>query len=209
VTTATNFKPKSRPRAGHAHLAAVTLLALGASLTSQRVEAAWGEATGDPGHFGVVLEGAAEFGGDNLIEVIYRNGDTQNIKAGQGITFGGGIHYRPVGVPVDFAATVGYKFVRTADYHSDVGVDRVVFKLTGTLPVGNHFWVTAGPVWHTGVKLNGDNYIPDINFDDAVGGMVGFGWRWIGVSYTYIKYTGPFVGNVDASNAGITFAWKF
>jgi hypothetical protein len=39
--------------------------------------------------------------------------------------------------------------------------------------------------------------------------MVGFGWRWIGVSYTGIKYRGPFFGSVDASNGGITFAWKF
>ena len=104
---------------------------------------------------------------------------------------------------------MGYKFVRTAAYNTDLGVDRVVLKLTGTVPVGNHFWVTAGPVWHTGVKLNGDGYVPDISFDDAVGGTFGFGWRWLGVSYTTIKYRGPFEGSVDASNTGITFAWKF
>jgi hypothetical protein len=60
-----------------------------------------------------------------------------------------------------------------------------------------------------GTSLNGDGYVPDVDFDDAVGGMVGFGWRWIGVSYTNIKYRGPFDGSVDASNGGITFAWKF
>jgi len=50
---------------------------------------------------------------------------------------------------------------------------------------------------------------PDIDFDDAVGGMVGFGWRWIGVSYTNIKYHGPFAGSADASNVGVTVGWKF
>ena len=185
------------------------MLAIAAVAATHDAEAAMGDVSGDPGHFGFVLEAAGEFGGDNLVEVFYRNGDRQNIKAGQGLTVGGGIHYRPVSIPVDFAATVGYKFVRTASYNTDLGVDRVVFKITGTLPLPNHFWVTAGPVWHTGVKLNGDGYVEDVDFDDAVGGMVGFGWRWFGVSYTNIKYRGPFAGSVDASSGGITFAWKF
>jgi hypothetical protein len=156
-----------------------------------------------------VLEGAGEFGGDNLVEVFYRNGDSQNIKAGQGVTLGVGVHYRPVSFPVDFAATVGWKFVRTSDFDTDLGIDRAVIELTGTVPLGNHFWVTAGPVWHTATKLNGDGFIPDVDFDDAVGGMVGFGWRWIGVRYTNIHYKGDFAGSVDASSGGITFAWKF
>jgi hypothetical protein len=188
---------------------AVTLAAIAAATASHRAEAAWGEATGDPGHFGVVLESAAEFGGDNLVDVYFRDGGTQHINAGQGVTLGGGIHYRPVSLAIDFAATVGYKFVRTAAYNTDLGISRAVIKLTGTVALGHHFWMTAGPVWHAGTRLNGDGYIPNVDFDDAIGGMVGFGWRWIGVSYTSIKYRGPFFGSVDASNGGITFAWKF
>jgi len=180
-----------------------------ALVLSTQAHAEWGEATGSPGHFGVVLDTAAEWGGDNLIDVVYRHGYTQHIKAGQGVTIGGGIHYRPVGIPVDFAATVGWKFVRTSDFDTDLGIDRAVIELTGTVPLGNHFWVTAGPVWHTATKLNGDGFIPDVDFDDAVGGMVGFGWRWIGVRYTNIHYKGDFAGSVDASSGGITFAWKF
>ena len=131
-----SFKLESYPRDGHGHFAAVSLLALAALVGSQRAEAEWGEATGTPGHFGVVLEGAAEFGGDNLVEVLFTDGGSQHVKAGQGVTLGGGIHYRPVSLPVDFAATVGYKFVRTAAYNTDLGVDRVVIKFTGTVPLG-------------------------------------------------------------------------
>jgi hypothetical protein len=211
VKSEANSKFDLYPRCTRVHLSAVALAATVVAMASNRAEAAWGDATGDPGHFGFVLDGAAELGGDNLVEVIYRNGDTQNIKAGQGVTLGGGIHYRPVALPVDFAATVGYKFVRTASNNTNLGVDRVVIEFTGTVPVGNNFWVTAGPVWHTSTKLNGDGFIPDVNFDDAVGGMVGFGWRWVGVRYTNIKYRArdPFTGSVDASIGGITFGWKF
>jgi hypothetical protein len=200
---------KSACRNGRVPLAAITLAAVAVATASQRAEAEWGDATGDPGHFGVVFDSAAEFGGDNLVDVFYRHGGTQHIRAGQGVTVGGGIHYRPVELPIDFAAIVGYKFVRTAAYNTDLGVNRVVVKLTGTLPLGNHFWITAGPVWHTGTRLNGDGFVQNVDFDDAVGGMVGFGWRWIGVSYTSIRYRGPFAGSVDASNGGIAFAWKF
>jgi hypothetical protein len=191
------------------HLTAIALATLVVATASKPAEAAGGEATGEPGHFGFVLGAAVELGGDDLVRVFYRNGDTQTIRAGQGGTVGGGIHYRPVALPIDFAATVGYKFVRTAANNTDLGVNRVVIELTGTVPVGNHFWVTAGPVWHTSTKLDGDGFIPSVNFDDAVGGMVGFGWRWVGVRYTNIKYRGPFTGSVDASSGGISLAWKF
>ena len=190
------------------HLTAVALAVVIAGTASNRAEAAWGEATGDPGHFGFVLDSAAEFGGDDLIDVTYRHGGTQHIRAGEGVTLGGGIHYRPEALPVDFAATVGYKFIRTSSFDSDLGINRVVIELTGTVPLVNHFWVTAGPVWHTSTKLDGDGRIADVDFDDAVGGMVGFGWRWVGVRYTNIKYRSSF-GTADASSGGITFAWKF
>lgn len=212
VNAEANSKFALHSRCTRVHLTAVALAAVVVATVSNRAEAAWGDATGEPGHFGFVLDGAAEYGGDNLFKVVFDNRDTQNIKAGQGVTLGGGIHYRPVALPVDFAATVGYKFVRTAADNADhLGIDRVVVEFTGTVPVGNHFWVTAGPVWHTSVKLNGDGFIPDVDFDDAVGGMVGFGWRWIGVRYTNIKYRArdPFTGSFDASSGGITIAWKF
>lgn len=185
----------------------VGLIAATLAAASARTEAAPG--AGEPGRVGLVLETAAEFGGHDLVKVLYTNGSTQTIRAGQGVTVGIGAHYQPYSLPIDFAATVGYKFVRTAAYDTDLGVDRVVIKFTGTYALPNHFWIAAGPVWHTATKLKGDGYLPDVDFDDSVGGTVGIGWRWIGLTYTNIKYRGDFPGSVDASNEGVTFAWKF
>lgn len=162
-----------------------------------------------PGHFGAVLEAAGEFGGDDVVRVFYTNGDTQDLRAGQGLTVSAGVHYEPVSFPIDFAATVGYKFVRTRDFNSDLGINRIVLKFTGTYALPNHFWVDAGPVLHTSTKVNGDGFIPDINFDDAVGVTIGAGWYWFGISYTNIHYSSAVTGNVDASNVGITATWKF
>jgi hypothetical protein len=156
-----------------------------------------------------VLEAAGEFGGDNVVKVFYRNGDTQDIRAGQGVTISVGAHYQPRSFPVDFAATVGYKFVTTSDYHTDLGIYRVVLKFTGTYALPNHFWVDAGPVVHTATRLKGDGYVPDIDFDDSVGVTVGAGWRWIGLTYTNMRYHSALTSGVDASNVGATFTWKF
>jgi hypothetical protein len=178
------------------------------------VAAPQSQAQGDSPHsgrLGFVLDADLEWGGDNVVEVFYQNGSTQNIKAGQGVTLSVGAHYRPISVPIDFAATVGYKFVGAADTNSNLGIYRVVWKLTGTYELPRHFWVDAGPVWHTGVKLKGDGYVPDIPFNDAVGVTIGAGWRWFGLSYTDIKYSasGLYAGDVDASNVGLTFTFKF
>ena len=159
--------------------------------------------------FGPVLEAAAEFGGDNVVKVFYTNGDTQDIRAGQGVTLSGGLHYQLAQLPLDIAATVGYKFVTTSDYHTDLGIHRVVLKLTGTYELPRHFWLDAGPVWHTAVKVSGDGYLPDINLNDAVGVTVGAGWRWFGVTYTAIRYTSPVTNGVNADNVGVTATWKF
>jgi hypothetical protein len=183
-----------------------SVLGLAALLLSPRSEAQGYSPS--VGRLGFVAEMAAEFGGDNVLEVFYRNGDTQNIHAGQGVTLSVGAHYQPKSVPIDFAATVGYKFVRTSDYNTDLGIYRVVVKFTGTYALPNHFWIDAGPVLHTATRLQGDGYVRDVDFDDAVGVTVGAGWRWIGVTYTNIRYNSPF-GSVNASNVGATFTWKF
>src|SRR5258708_33082772 len=77
-------------------------------------------------HFGPVLEASAEFGGVNIAEVLYTNGTPQNIKAGQGVSLGAGAHYQPAASLLDFTATVGYKFGRTAASNANLGVDRLV-----------------------------------------------------------------------------------
>ena len=169
-----------------------------------------GMGTGTPGAIEPLLEGSFEFGGDNIATVYYRHGYSQDIRAGQGGTISVGLHYRIPNSPWDFAGSFGYKFMRTASYDAHLGIDRFVFKLTGTCDLGNDFWLNFGPVLHTNTKFDGDGYVPDIKFNDAVGGTVGIGWRWVGITYTNIKYhSDDIVGSVDGSSGGVTFIWKF
>jgi len=161
------------------------------------------------GHFGPVLELDADFGGDNVARVFYTDGSTQDIKAGQGVTPAAGMHYQLAAAPVDFAVMVGYKFVTTRASNADIHIDRVEVKALGTYELPKHFWLDAGPVWHTGIRFHGGGYIPDFSFNDATGATVGFGWRWIGIAYTHIRYSSAITGDVDASNIGLTLAYEF
>ena len=58
-------------------------------------------------------------------------------------------------------------------------------------------------------RFNGDGFVPDVRFDDAVGGTVGFGWRSIGLTYTNIQCRSPLTDSLDANNGGISFTWEF
>jgi hypothetical protein len=189
-------------------LAMLTPLALGILMAAPQSHAQ-GNAS-RPDHLGLVFETDLEFGGSDVVDVYYTDGSTSKINAGQGVTLSLGAHYLPRALPIDFALTAGYKFVVTADRSSNLGLYRVVLKLTGTYELPNGFWVDAGPVWHVSTKLKGDGYVADIPFDDALGVTIGAGWRYVGLSYTNIKYKSPqTVTDVDGSNIGVTLTFKF
>ncbi len=166
--------------------------------------------SGSSGQVGFAAALDAEFGGDDILKVKFTNGSTQTMHAGQGVGFNVGAHYRPENSKFDFLGTIGYKYVTTAANNADIHLDRVVFKLAAYYDLTDTWWVSAGPVWHTGVHLKGDGFTSDVNFSDAVGFNFSVGWRWIGIGYTNMSYEAerPFVGKVDASNFGIYLQWR-
>jgi hypothetical protein len=161
------------------------------------------------GHLGFVAQADLEYGGDNVVTIIFTNGDTQKIKAGQGATLSLGGHYKPAASHWDFSATIGYKFVTNASSNSDLNIHRMVYKVLGEYRFDNNWWLTAGPVMHSGTKLDGDGFVPDVKFKSSTGAQVGVGWKWVGLTYTTMKYKGPFPGSVDANAIGVSFAGKF
>lgn len=190
------------------HAAPLGLMTLGAFALSPPTHAQ-GYTTHE-GRVGLVAEADIEYGLGDYIHSFYSDGTPTSISAGQGVTLSLGAHYKPVQMPIDFAATLGYKFNGIDDRDSDLGLYRWVLKLTGTYELPQRFYVDAGPVLHLGTKLRGDGLVPDIPFDDAVGVTFGGGWRFIGVSYTYIRYTSSRPAlDLDGSNIGINLTFKF
>ena len=166
---------------------------------------------GDSGNrFGFAVQTDLDFGGDDLATVSFKNGKSQDVKAGQGVTVSAGLHFRPVDTtPFDVQALVGYKYVTTAASNADITVTRVVLQLVGDYQFDNGVYLGGGVVQHSGTKLDGDGFFRNVDFDDATGFVLESGWRWVGLHYTNIKYRNNFVKNVDASHVGVRFMFRF
>jgi hypothetical protein len=162
--------------------------------------------------FGPVVEGAIAFGGDTVGVVEFTNGDTQDLKAGNGGSLAVGVHLQPtVDSPWDLRATVGYKYTGVNARNADITLTRTVWQLIGSYEYVSGFRIGAGVVHHHGVHFNGDGYFDDVDFDNATGPIFEFGWRWIALTFTDMTYQAryPYSGDLNANNVGLRFAWEF
>jgi len=158
--------------------------------------------------FAFVLEGGVEYGGDEVVELLFANGDTQKLLAGQGGTIAAGLQFQPASVPrLSFAATVGFKFVTNASSNASIGLTRVPVELTGRWMLDPSWWVGAGLVSHQAVKVNGDGFLPDATLDASTGATLELGWRAVALTYTRIDYTDPVGAVFDAGSFGVSFRW--
>ena len=201
----------------HVHTAAMKGLALAllAALSGAALPAA-ARATADensgalgPAHLGWLVQGSLEFGGDRVADVYYTNGESQTLRAGQGVGAAVGGHYRFAHSPFDLSASVGFKYVTSLARNADIHINRAVIDLQGTYWLNESTWVSAGPVVHTGGGFSGGGLAPDLNFDTSTGGSIRLGWRWVGFVYTNIRYTDQFGDRLDASSGGVQFIWRF
>ena len=150
-----------------------------------------------------------DFGGDDVATLAFTNGDTQNVKAGQGLGLGIGGWFRPVeSVPFELQGILGYKVVFTAADNADIQMTRTTLQLNGIYRFANDWYAGGGYTMHMSPELDGDGFFEDLEFDDANGITVEFGWKWIGLHYTNIKYSSPGFEDADASNIGIRFTYR-
>jgi hypothetical protein len=191
-------------------LRAVAILGIG-SLIPLSASAEMGAPGPSGADFGWVLAGGGEFGGDDVATVSFENGDKQDIKAGQGLWVGVGGYYKPEYLsPYSVRATVGFKYTTTKASNADIDLSRVPLELIGSYQFPNGTRLGAGLVHHTNVKLDGDGYFEDVDFDDATGFKLEAGWKWIVVSYTNLDYkASDFDDKVDASSFGVSFIGEF
>jgi hypothetical protein len=151
-----------------------------------------------------------DFGGDDLATLSFTNGESQNVKAGQGVAFGFGGYFRPVeSVPFELQGILGYKVVFTAADNADIKVTRATLQFNGIYRFANDWYIGAGYAQHMSPELDGDGFFEDIEFDDATGFNAEIGWKWIGLHYTSMDYSSAGYEDVDASHVGIRFTYRF
>lgn len=169
-------------------------------------------ASADDGGFFIrpAIEGAIEFGGDTLGTVLFSNGETQDIKAGQGVSVAGGLHLRPYRQShLDVRALVGYKYVSTRANNADIHVDRVTLELLPAYRFDGLWWAGAGLVKHSSIRLNADGFAPNVHFNSKVGAELQLGWSFLALTYTSLKYQDDAGRSYDASNIGLRISSAF
>jgi hypothetical protein len=151
-----------------------------------------------------------DYGGDNLATLSFTDGESQHVKAGQGLGFGIGGFFRPVeSVPFELQGILGYKVVFTAADNADIKMTRTTLQFNGIYRFPNNWYVGAGYVQHMSPELDGDGFFEDLEFDYASGFNAEIGWKWIGLHYTKMDYSMDGYEDADASNIGVRFTYHF
>lgn len=172
-------------------------------------------------HFGFIVQGTLEYGGDELARLYYYRDygyrhdrdccDEQKIRAGSGGSLSAGVHFKPSEYsPWDLRLTGGYKYVGSYADNADVYVDRIIAEAVADYRFYKGFFAGAGVIEHFNPKLHGDGYVPDIDFNAATGFTAEAGWRWVALTYRYINYRADgYDGHADASSLGVLFKYGF
>lgn len=164
-----------------------------------------------------VLRGSAEFGGEELATVQFRDGDDDTTRVGDGFQIA-------VGVGMDHSRswesslTVGYRIGGTTAENGDldlssVPVELITFHRTPLWRVG------AGVNYVSNVQLEGSGVVDnlDVDFKDAMGFIVEADWffrhnpkMFFGVRGTVIDYETELTGQrVNGNSFGLVFGTGF
>lgn len=164
----------------------------------------------DPGaRAGFLLQSDLELGGDRVATVDFDDGDTQDVRAGQGVSLAIGAYVRPSNTPLEISGTVGFKYVTTAADNADIYLSRTVLKLNATYWLPQDWFISAGLTQHLSPSLHGDGFFENVDFEDATGYSLEAGWRWFALRYTNIEYSLPGFEDTDASSIGLSVTWRF
>jgi hypothetical protein len=154
-----------------------------------------------------LVAGALEFGGDEVAEVYFTNGNTQSVRAGQGGTIAVGGQYQFAGAEKFLLrATVGYKYVTTEADNVHIRMTRVPIQLTANYMAAKKLLLSAGFVMHRAIRFNSGGIGNNIRFKPANGSVIGISYAGIGVTYTTMRYRNEFNDAWSANAIGVAFS---
>jgi hypothetical protein len=147
-------------------------------------------------------EFAGSYGGDTVGTILFVGGDDQDIKAGDGLTAGGGVIHR-ITDSFGMKYTAGYKVSFSQASNADVMKSVLPIEILPYYRRGDHRF-GVGLSYHLSPKIDWDWLAPEMNFDDAPGVVVEYAWKRLSFSYTDMDYeTGPLT--FDASHFSVKY----
>ena len=163
------------------------------------------------------LSGGLTFGGDTLGTVVYDDGDTENIKAGEFFFFSGGVLATQDNFQLQ--GSIGYYSDEANADNGDVGFTRIPLEFL-TFWKQEKFRLGGGLTYHVDpefeIDLDGDPNNGKVKFDDALGFVVQADYLFdngftLGVRYTAIDYEYSDIDaeDVDGSSTGVVLGYIF
>jgi len=157
-----------------------------------------------------LIEGGAEYGGDEILKIFFDNGEDQSMKAGQGL-------YLAVGGQLEFLkaknfmlrASVGIKYTTTAASNANINLTRIPINLMPYWKIKNDFRFGIGITTHQSIKLKGDGLVSDTSFKSSIGPKIEFGYKWVALTYTAINYKTDTIDDFSASSLGLAISFVF
>ncbi len=168
----------------------------------------------------VVLQAGAHFGGDELANATFSNGDSQRIKAGEWLSLSAGVVF-PVSDVFEIQGTIGWKFDSISADNGDIEWSRFPADLLVFAKAGDHVRVGAGVTYHMAPYATGSGAASnvDIDFENAVGwvaevdymfGAGSFQGVYLGVNYTAVEYKVENTNvKADGSSVGVILGYRF
>jgi hypothetical protein len=164
-----------------------------------------------------ILKAGLDFGGDSMFTVRFTNGDTETVKANEGLYLGGGAAIINDARTLELDVTLAYKFGLIYASNGDVTWSRwpleaLVFYRFQKVRLG------GGVAYHISPHLEGGGVVGglDVKFKDALGAVLQADWRITetisaGLRYTALEYEAkaPSTGKFKTDGLGLTFSWNF
>lgn len=165
--------------------------------------------------FQFLMGAGLTFGGDNLLDVEYENGISDELEMGGLMDIKAGLRFQPADSPLVLQSTFGYHFDRVSADNGDADLTRTPFELLGFYKFERHMF-GGGVTHHMNVKAKADINIEfqpplkfDYDMDDATGYVLEYGFEasplfTIAVRFVNLEYESEhLIEPLDATHGGI------
>jgi len=157
-----------------------------------------------------LVEGGIEYGGDEILQVFFTNGEDQTMRAGQGgyVALGGELQFSNV-KQLMVRTSIGIKYNTTAAENANIRLTRYPVHLTPFWKINNYFRLGVGITTHLSPSLKGDDFVPDVSYTSTAGPRFEFGYRWIALTYTALNYKDESGESFSAGSIGASLSFTF
>lgn len=158
---------------------------------------------------------AYDFGGDTLATPVFTNGETESVRANEGLLLGAGLSLINAAGNIETEIALSYKIGGSSAENGDIEFSTMPLEAL-VFHRWSHVRAGGGVTYHMSPKLEvsgaGSNFASNTKYDDALGFVVQVDYRItermnVGARYTVIEYDQQNSNqSFDGNSFGIVFS---